>query len=54
MFWFHGRLVAPSKKLRASRASLRKNSNAEPWNEFSPDLLLTSTVVPPRLPYCDR
>src|SRR5579872_2959077 len=41
-----------SKKLRALNASLRKNSNSSPWNPLVPDLVSTSTVPEPFLPYC--
>src|ERR1035437_3447585 len=51
-FWLYLLLVEPSKKLRASRALLRRYSNAGPCSWLVPALLPTNTVVPPRLPYC--
>src|ERR1700693_6138504 len=35
-----------AKKLRASIASLRRNSNAEPWNWFPPERVENCTVAP--------
>ena len=39
------------KMSRASKALLRRNSNAEPWISFVPDLVTTLTTAPAEAPY---
>src|ERR1700675_4288961 len=46
-----GGIVGPSKKFRASRPLLRRNSYAEPWNEFVPEREIPLTTPPELLPY---
>ena len=40
-----------AKKLRASSALLRRNSNIDPCSEFVPDCVTTLTCAPGRFPY---
>src|SRR6266487_7203620 len=39
------------KKLRASSFSLRRNSNASPWNSFVPERVAMFTIEPALRPY---
>src|SRR5713101_291152 len=39
------------KKLRASRASLRRNSKPSPWNSFAPERVAMFTIEPELRPY---
>jgi hypothetical protein len=39
--------VAGRKKLRAFRARFWRNSNADPWISFVPDLVATLRFTPP-------
>ena len=46
-----GNEVPCVKKLRESRALLRRNSNNVPCSELVPDCVTTLTCAPARLPY---
>ena len=41
--WICGSLGLTSKKLRASRSLLRRNSYTEPWNWFVPEVVTMET-----------
>ena len=46
-----GLLEVKVKKLRASSALLRKNSNSSPWNSLVPERVATLTTAPELWPY---
>ncbi len=46
-----GSLAVKVKKLRASSASFRKNSNNSPWNSLPPDLVAMLTTAPELWPF---
>src|SRR5579863_4358134 len=47
-------LLAPSKKLRASNRSLRRNSKTAPWRSLPPLFNAMVTTPPARRPYSDE
>src|SRR5262249_5694638 len=53
--WFRlkggGWLEVKVKKLRASSASLRRNSNKSPWKSFAPERVAILTMAPALCPY---